>query len=97
MGALGKGKANLTANVTARVRAFVALRGKANEWTASKMAGHVVQYWLNAGAPAVIPHERGAQVLSWDPAVKWELLAEGDAVPGGAELPRDQPLARLRR
>jgi hypothetical protein len=53
----GKGKKNLTANVDERVRAYVILRGAAGEYTASKMGGMIIRWWLAQGAPPVIEGE----------------------------------------
>lgn len=88
----GKTKSNLTANVDPRVRAYVILRARANDWTPSKTLAKVIHLWLSEGAPAVSDNDGGAARLPWDAAIKWELLLEEPALPDRAAMPRDNPL-----
>lgn len=94
MAGLGKGKANVTANVTERFRAYLLLRARANgEMSVGKLAGLVFKWWLAQGAPAVIDGEPGAAKLPWDENIMWETLVERDELPKKSALPRDVPVS----
>jgi hypothetical protein len=94
----GKGKTQLGVTLDARRAAYVILRAKAGEYSASKMTGMIVRWWMDKGAPAVIEGEAGASKLAWEANVKWETLLDMDELPPKADLPRDHPaLARFAR
>lgn len=55
----GKGKTNMTVHVTDDLRDFVAARGAVHDWSASKYARRIIQWWVATGAPAVCEQDMG--------------------------------------
>lgn len=55
----GKDKANMTVHGHAYLQRFIASRGLVHEWSASKYARKIIQYWVAIGAPPVCEQDVG--------------------------------------
>lgn len=63
MGAIGKGKANVTAQTSAERQAYVVARAQRLGWSVSKFAGCVFDAWFAAGCPNVTEIEAGLPIM----------------------------------
>lgn len=96
MGAIGRGKKLLAANVEIRTFAYVAHRAKKADCSPTRFAGYLVQHWLESGAPVLRKSDVGADEIPWDASFPWEDFEPG-TIPAQAEVRPRANLAKAAR